>query len=67
MNQAKASRAQAWTLFLGSYQAQAKLEHSTFAIEQNLNIHYSTKLGPFTALPSYPQSYAGFFSPIATS
>ena len=43
-------RAQVWTLFLGSYQVQAKLEHSTFVVELSLNIHYSTKLSSFTAL-----------------
>ena len=54
-NQAKQSWAQAWTLFVGLYQAHAKLEHSIFAIEPSLNIHYSTKLGSFTALlDSYP-------------
>ena len=50
MNQAKPSWAQVWTIFLGLYQTQAKLEHSTFAVEPRLNIHYSTKLDLFTAL-----------------
>ena len=35
---------------MGSYQVQAKLEHSTFAVEPSLNIYYSTKLSSFTAL-----------------
>ena len=50
MNQAEPSQAQAWTLFVGLYQAQAKLEHSIFAVELSLNIYYSTKLSLFTAL-----------------
>ena len=35
---------------MGLYQTQAKLEHSIFAVELSLNVHYSTKFGSFTAL-----------------
>ena len=37
-------------IIVGLYQAQTKLEHSTFAVDPSLTIHYSTKLGSFTAL-----------------
>jgi len=32
--------------------SQVKLKYSTFAVEPNLNIHYSTKLNSFTTLVS---------------
>ena len=42
------------TLFLGLSLAQAKLELLTSPDKPNLNIHYSTKMGSFTALNSFP-------------